>query len=128
MLQFAKVIMQVRHLLQRHPIPMTCHFDHSLVVTWAVPAQALQPLVPPGLELDTYDGHWGFVVIALVQTRNLRPAFLPACAGRLPDLREAPGPERPDPARAAHLALGHRQALDEGRREPAHPLPVPAGR
>src|SRR5215472_9708851 len=32
--------MQVRHLLQRHPIPMTCHFDHGLVVTWAVAAQA----------------------------------------------------------------------------------------
>jgi hypothetical protein len=74
--------MQVRHLLQRHPIPMTCQFDHGLVVTWAVPAQALEPLVPPGLELDTYDGHWGFVVIALVQTRNLRPACLPAWGGR----------------------------------------------
>lgn len=74
--------MRARQLLQRHPIPMTCHFDHCLVVTWALPAQALEPLVPPGLELDTYDGRWGFVVIALVQTRNLRPAFLPAWAGR----------------------------------------------
>jgi hypothetical protein len=35
----------------------------------------LEPLVPPGLTLDTYDEHWGFVVIAVVQTRNLRPAF-----------------------------------------------------
>ncbi len=74
--------MQARHLLQRHPIPMTCHFDHSLVVTWALPAQILEPLVPPGLDLDTYDRHWGFVVIALVQTRHLRPGFLPAWAGR----------------------------------------------
>jgi hypothetical protein len=74
--------MQVRYLLQRHPIPMTCHFDHGLVITWAVPAHALEPLVPPGLDLDTYDGRWGFVVIALVQTRNLRPSILPAWAGR----------------------------------------------
>jgi hypothetical protein len=74
--------MQVRHLLQRHPIPMTCQFDHGLVVSWAVPAHALEPLVPPGLELDTYDGQWGLVAIALVQTRNLRPAFLPVWAGR----------------------------------------------
>lgn len=72
----------MRHLLQRHPIPMTCRFDHGLVVAWAVPASHLEPLVPPGLELDAYDGQWGFVVIALVQTRNLRPAFLPAWAGR----------------------------------------------
>lgn len=71
-----------RHLLQRHPIPMTCHFDHGLVVTWALPEQVLEPLVPPGLELDTYDGRWGFVVIALVQARRLRPASLPAWAGR----------------------------------------------
>ncbi|HZR51286.1 MAG TPA: DUF2071 domain-containing protein [Streptosporangiaceae bacterium] len=73
--------MRTRQLLQRHPIPMTCHFDHCLVVTWALPAPALRPLVPPGLDLDTYDGNWGFVVIALVQTRNLRPAFLPAWTG-----------------------------------------------
>jgi hypothetical protein len=70
-----------RNLLQRHPIPMTCHFEHCLVITWALPAEILGPLVPPGLELDTYDEHWGFVVIALVQTRRLRPAFLPAWAG-----------------------------------------------
>jgi|HubBroStandDraft_3_1064219.scaffolds.fasta_scaffold12939_5 hypothetical protein len=74
--------MQARHLLQRHPIPMTCHFDHGLVITWALPAECLKPLVPPGLDLDTYDGHWGFVVIAVVQTRRLRPTFLPAWAGR----------------------------------------------
>jgi hypothetical protein len=61
---------------------MTCHFDHGLVIAWALPARVLEPLVPPGLDLDTYDGHWGFVVIALVQTRHLRPAFLPAWAGR----------------------------------------------
>jgi hypothetical protein len=69
-------------MFQRHPIPMRCHFAHSLVLTWALPAPVLGPLVPPGLSLDTYDGHWGFVVIALVQTRDLRPAFLPAWAGR----------------------------------------------
>jgi hypothetical protein len=74
--------MQARHLLQRHPIPMTCHFDHCLVIAWALPVRVLEPLVPPGLDLDTYDGRWGFVVIALVQTRHLRPAFLPAWAGR----------------------------------------------
>lgn len=72
----------IRVRLQRHPVPMTCHFDHSLVVTWALPARLLEPLVPPGLELDSYDEQWGFVAVALVQTRNLRPVFLPAWAGR----------------------------------------------
>jgi hypothetical protein len=74
--------MQARHLLQRHPIPMACNFDHCLVVAWALPEHVLEPLVPPGLDLDTYDSRWGFVAIALVQTRHLRPAFLPAWAGR----------------------------------------------
>jgi hypothetical protein len=69
-------------MFQRHPIPVSCHFMHSLVVTWALPARVLEPSVPPGLTLDTYDGNWGFVVIALVQARDLRPAFLPAWAGR----------------------------------------------
>ena len=74
--------MTVRHHLQRHPIPMRCHFDHSLVVSWALPAEVLEPLVPAGLALDTYDDRWGFVVIAVVQTRDLRPNRLPAFLGR----------------------------------------------
>jgi uncharacterized protein YqjF (DUF2071 family) len=74
--------MSLFHRLQRHPIPMTCHFSHSLVVAWALPAEALQPLVPPGLTLDTYDDRWGFVVVAVVQTHDLRPLRLPAVVGR----------------------------------------------
>lgn len=74
--------MFARHLLQRHPIPMTCHFEHSLVVTWALPVHTLEPLVPPGLTLDTYEDRWGFVVIAIVQTRDLRPTPVPAFFGR----------------------------------------------
>jgi hypothetical protein len=37
---------QARYLLQRHPLPMSCRFDHCLVITWALPAPVLQPLVP----------------------------------------------------------------------------------
>ena len=71
-----------RWRLQRHPAPITCRFEHCLVLTWALPAATLEPLVPSGLTLDTYYQRWGFLVIALVQTRSLRPAFLPAWAGR----------------------------------------------
>lgn len=60
---------------------MTCHFDESLVIAWALPKDVLEPLVPDGLTLDTYD-EWGFVVIAVVQTRRLRPAGLPSRLGR----------------------------------------------
>ncbi|MFI9331753.1 DUF2071 domain-containing protein [Kitasatospora sp. NPDC052868] len=75
----------MRHLLQRHPFPMRTRFAHSLVLTYALPPELLAPLVPPGLDLDTYtapDGtEHGFVAAALVDVRGLRPAGLPARFG-----------------------------------------------
>lgn len=67
--------------LQRHPFPVVAFFDYSLVLTYAVPENRLRPLLPPGLELDGYEG-FGFVAIALVQTRGLRPAGFPGFLGR----------------------------------------------
>src|SRR5215510_7101563 len=69
------------HKLKRHPIPIQAHFDHSLVLTYAFPARVLAPLVPPGLMLDGLQG-LGFLAIAMVQTRNLRPVCLPRWIGR----------------------------------------------
>jgi hypothetical protein len=74
--------MSIAHVLRRHPIPMACHFEHSLVVAWALPAHILEPLVPPGLTLDVYDDEWGFLAVAVVQTRDLRPRGVPALLGR----------------------------------------------
>ncbi len=66
--------------LRRHPLPISAFFTHSLVLTYAYPAKTLEPLLPPGLTVDTY-GDYGFVAIAMVQTRRLHPAFLPAALG-----------------------------------------------
>ena len=71
----------MRHLLRRHPIPVRAFFRHSLVLTYAFPADLLQPLLPPGLALDTCRGY-GFLAIALVDAARLRPAGLPAALGR----------------------------------------------
>ena len=68
------------HRLQRHAFPVKAHFRASLVLAYAVPAPVLQPLLPAGLTLDTF-GDFGFLAIALVDTRQLRPAFLPAPLG-----------------------------------------------
>jgi hypothetical protein len=68
------------HLLKRHPIPISAFFRHSLVLTYAFPPEILQPLLPAGLVLDTYRG-LAFLAIALVQTKDLRPSFLPAAMG-----------------------------------------------
>jgi hypothetical protein len=68
------------YLLQRHLLPFKAHFESSLVLAYAFPASVLEPFLTPGLVLDTYKG-FGFLAIALVQTRNLRPAFLPSPMG-----------------------------------------------
>jgi len=44
----------VFYLLKRHPIPIKAFFRHSLVLTYAFPERLLEPLMPPGLVLDTY--------------------------------------------------------------------------
>lgn len=68
-------------LLRRHLLPIQAYFDFSLVLTYAFPQELLLPLLPPGLSLDTYEG-FGFLAIAMVQTRELRPTFLPKVLGR----------------------------------------------
>jgi len=66
--------------LQRHALPIKAHFRTSLVLAYAVPAPVLRPLLPTGLTLDTY-GNFGFLAIALVETRDLRPSFVPGRLG-----------------------------------------------
>jgi hypothetical protein len=69
------------HRLQRHPFDVEAHFDFSLVLAYALPAPALESLLPPGLELDRV-GDLGLLAVALVQTRDLRPAGWPRAVGR----------------------------------------------
>lgn len=66
--------------LKRHPIAVRAFFTDSLVLTYALPQEVLRPLLPPGLVLDTF-GDFGFVAIAMVQTKGLRPAFCPNFVG-----------------------------------------------
>src|SRR5437667_9636522 len=72
---------EIREILKRHPIPVAAFFRHSLVLTYALPAAALAPFLPPGLSLDTHRGI-GFLAIAMVQTEDLRPSFLPKAFGQ----------------------------------------------
>jgi len=67
--------------LKRHPFAIDAFFDFSLVLTYAFPQELLQPLLPPGLSLETYQGS-GFLAIALVQTRHLRPSGMPIAFGK----------------------------------------------
>lgn len=66
----------------RHPFGVEAFFRRSLVLTYAMPVNALADLVGPGLTLDTYDEKWGFLAIAMVQTEGLRPRGFPKWLGR----------------------------------------------
>jgi uncharacterized protein YqjF (DUF2071 family) len=67
--------------LKTHPFAVEARFDRVVAVSFGFPEEALRSLVPAGLELDTYGG-LGFVTVALVWTRHLRPAGLPQFLGR----------------------------------------------
>jgi len=70
----------VLHLLRRHPLAIRAEFRHCLVLTYAFPRELLEPLLPPGLTLDSF-GELGFLAVAMVQTEALRPASLPRLFG-----------------------------------------------
>lgn len=67
--------------LKNHPFAVDAHFDTSVVLTFAAKATELRKLVPFRLELDTFEEEWGFIAVAIVQTRDLRPWFLPRLFG-----------------------------------------------
>lgn len=71
----------IGYRLKRHPIPMVTRFGHALVLAYAMPADVLARLLPRGLAVDTYGDH-GFVAVAMVHAKRLRPAGFPAWLGR----------------------------------------------
>ena len=67
--------------LKRHPVAIQAFFRHSLVLTYAVPREIVQPFMAPGLAPDCH-GPWAFVAAAMVQTERLRPMGLPGWFGQ----------------------------------------------
>lgn len=67
--------------LKNHPFAVEAFFESSLVLTFAVPKEQLQSLIPECLELDTFKDKYAFVAIAMVKTKKLRPKGLPEFMG-----------------------------------------------
>lgn len=67
--------------LKNHPFAVQTYFDKSIVVTYAIAKNELANLIPECLTLDTFEDKWGFIAIAMVQTRNLRPKGFPKFMG-----------------------------------------------
>jgi uncharacterized protein YqjF (DUF2071 family) len=74
-------VSQLVNYLRRHPFPVVAWFERVVAVSFAFPEHTLRSLVPKGLEIDAYEG-FGFVTVAMVWTKNLRPAGFPAFLGQ----------------------------------------------
>ncbi|MFZ9935740.1 MAG: DUF2071 domain-containing protein [Luteolibacter sp.] len=68
-------------LPRANPFAVDAWFDSSCTLTFAVPAEDIAARLPSCLVPDTYEDRWGFVAVAVVQTRKLRPAVMPAIFG-----------------------------------------------
>ncbi|WP_290790426.1 DUF2071 domain-containing protein [Flavihumibacter sp. UBA7668] len=67
--------------LKSHPFAVEAFFESSVVLTYALPKLELNHLIPPCLELDLHENQWGFIAVAMVQTKRLRPKGFPAFLG-----------------------------------------------
>lgn len=77
---------KVGELLRHHPLPPRTRIRHSLIVTWAVPASAVQSWLLPGLELVTVerDGTtWGLVSCNVGELDGVQAATLPTAGTRV---------------------------------------------
>jgi Uncharacterized conserved protein (COG2071) len=67
--------------LRSHPFAVVAHFERVVALSFAFPEATLRPLVPDGLEIDTHEG-LGFLTVAMVWTKRLRPAGFPEFLGQ----------------------------------------------
>ena len=68
-------------VLNANPFAVDAWFDRSCTLTFAVPKEQIAARLPECLEPDTFRDRWGFVAVAIVQTRQLRPAGFPRWLG-----------------------------------------------
>jgi hypothetical protein len=67
--------------LKNHPFAVEAFFESSLVLTFSIPKEEIQHLIPDCLTLDTFQDKWAFIAVAMVQTKSLRPKGFPKILG-----------------------------------------------
>ena len=67
--------------LKNHPFAVEAFFESSMVFTFAIPKEQVQPLIPKCLKVDSFQEKWAFLAVAMVQTKNLRPKGFPKIMG-----------------------------------------------
>lgn len=68
-------------LLKNHPFAVEAFFENSTVLTFAIPKEQIEILIPECLTLDTFQDKWAFIAVAMVQTKDLRPKGFPKFMG-----------------------------------------------
>lgn len=69
------------NIIPKHPFEVKAHFEKAIMLTFAVPKEELIPLIPSCLELDDYKNEWGFITLAFVKAKELRPVGFPKFMG-----------------------------------------------
>jgi len=77
--ELEKILNQTEH--RPYPLPegswvLRMRWHDLLFMHWPVPGEALRPLIPPALELDTFDGSAWLGVVPF-RMESVRPRFLP---------------------------------------------------
>ncbi|MCG9876257.1 MAG: DUF2071 domain-containing protein [Leptospiraceae bacterium] len=72
---------KVLSFLSKHPFPVQAFFESSIVLAYAIPKKELLSFIPRCLSLDTYQDKWGFIAVAMVTTKALRPKGFPEFMG-----------------------------------------------
>ncbi len=67
--------------LKNHPFAVETTFEKSVVLTFAIPKNELEKLIPECLELDVFEDKYAFIAVALVSTKNLRTKGFPEFLG-----------------------------------------------
>lgn len=75
------VLILYNEFAKNHPFAVEAFFESSLVLTFAVPKEKLQHLIPECLTLDAFQDKWAFLAVAMVQTKDLRPRGFPEKLG-----------------------------------------------
>ena len=68
-------------LPRANPFAVDAWFDYSCTLTFAVPREEIAARLPSCLVPDAFENRWGFVAVAVVQTRSLRPSGFPRWLG-----------------------------------------------
>lgn len=67
--------------LKNHPFGVKAFFANSWMLTFAIPKEKIQNLIPECLQLDVLNDRWAFITVALVETKDLRPKGFPKMLG-----------------------------------------------